>query len=55
MQVALAGAFVLPEINQVENFKPDGAILPHSGNPCQVDFLEFDPKLQQFCATKKPT
>jgi hypothetical protein len=45
-EFATLGAFVLLENKKVLNYARDGAILPHSGNPCQVEIHTLDPKLQ---------
>jgi hypothetical protein len=53
--VASLGAFVLLENKEVLNYARACAILPHSGNPCQVDFPKSDPKplqrqqIAEFC------
>ena len=37
----------------IKNFKPACAILPRSGNPCQVHFQRLDPKPPQADADMK--
>jgi hypothetical protein len=49
----MVGAFVLPVENHHKNFWRLGAILPHSGNSCQVEILEPDPKPEQLYRNKK--
>jgi hypothetical protein len=47
------GAFVLGVKHHQQNFKRACAILPASGNPCQVGFLQSDPKLQYAAANRR--